>query len=138
VHFTRSTDWGATWTDRKTLVSAGTSLYPWVTAEGSKVAVSLYHSDAAGTPSTVPESAQWFEQYMESSDGGATFGAPQTVDPTVVKSGPVCTGGINCSGDRELLDFQSLTIKGGTSYLTWTRSIDGVSNTELRFARQTG
>jgi hypothetical protein len=138
VHFARSTDWGATWTDRKTLVSAGTSLYPWVAAEGSKVAVSLYHSDAAGTPSTVPESAQWFEQYMESSDGGAAFSAPQTVDPTVVKSGPVCTGGINCSGDRELLDFQSLTIKGGTSDLTWTRSIDGVSNTELRFARQTG
>lgn len=138
VHFARSSDWGATWTDRKALVSAGTSLYPWVAAEGSKVAVSLYHTDAAGTPSTAPESAQWFEQYMESTDGGATFSAPQTVDPTVVKTGPICTGGINCSGDRELLDFQSLTIKGGTSYLTWTRSIDGVSNTELRFARQTG
>jgi hypothetical protein len=138
VHFARSTDWGATWTDRKTLVSAGTSLYPWVAADGSKVAVSLYHTDAAGTPSTAPESAQWFEQYLESTDGGATFSAPQTVDPTVVKTGPICTGGINCSGDRELLDFQSLTVKGGTSYLTWTRSIDGVANTELRFARQTG
>jgi hypothetical protein len=138
VHFARSSDWGATWTDRKTLVSAGTSLYPWVAADGSKVAVSLYHTDAAGTPSNVPESAQWFEQYMESGDGGASFSAPQTVDATVVKSGPICTEGINCSGDRELLDFQSLTVKGGTSYLTWTRSIDGVSNTELRFARQTG
>jgi hypothetical protein len=136
VHFARSADWGATWTDRKALVTAGTSLYPWVAAEGSKVAVSLYHTDAAATPSTAPESAQWFEQYLESSDGGVTFGAPQTVDPTVVKTGPVCTEGINCSGDRELLDFQSLTVKGGTSYLTWTRSIDGVSNTELRFARQ--
>jgi hypothetical protein len=138
LHFARSSDWGATWSDRKTLVSAGTSLYPWVAAEGSKVAVSLYHTDAAGTPSTAPESAQWFEQYMESGDGGATFSAPETVDPTVVKTGPICTGGINCSGDRELLDFQSLTVKGGTSYLTWTRSIDGASNTELRFARQTG
>jgi hypothetical protein len=138
VHFARSADWGATWTDRKALVTAGTSLYPWVAAEGSKVAVSLYHTDAAGTPSTAPETAQWFEQYMESADGGATFGAPQTVDPTVVKTGPICTEGINCSGDRELLDFQSLTVKGGASYLTWTRSIDGVSNTELRFARQTG
>jgi hypothetical protein len=75
---------------------------------------------------------------MESTDGGATFSAPQTVDPTVVKSGPICTEGINCSGDRELLDFQSLTVNGGTSYLTWTRSLDGVSNTELRFAHQTG
>jgi hypothetical protein len=56
----------------------------------------------------------------------------------VVKTGPICTEGINCSGGRELLDFQSLTLKGGTSYLTWTRSLDNVSNTELRFARQTG
>jgi hypothetical protein len=138
VHFARSSDWGATWTDRKALVTAGTSLYPWVASEGSKVAVSLYHTDAAGTPSTAPESAQWFEQYMESTDGGATFSAPATVDPTVVKTGPICTEGINCSGDRELLDFQSLTVSGGVSDLTWTRSIDGVSNTELRFARQTG
>ena len=137
VHFARSADWGATWTDQKALVTAGTPLYPWVAAEGSKVAVSLYHTDAAGTPTTAPESAQWFEQYLESADGGATFGAPQTVDSTVVKTGPICTEGINCSGDRELLDFQSLTVKDGTSYLTWTRSIDGVSNTELRFARQT-
>jgi hypothetical protein len=138
VHFARSNDWGATWTDRKTLVSAGSSLYPWVAAEGSKVAVSLYHSDSAGAPTTVPAGAQWFEQYMESNDGGATFSAPVTVDPTVVKTGPICTEGINCSGGRELLDFQSLTINGGTSYLTWTHSIDNVSNTELRFARQTG
>lgn len=138
VHFARSTDWGATWTDRKTLVSAGASVYPWVASEGSKVAISLYHSDTTGAPSSVPGSAQWFEQYMESTDGGATFSVPQTVDPTVVKSGPICTEGINCSGGRELLDFQSLALKGGVSFLTWTRSIDNVSNTELRFARQTG
>jgi hypothetical protein len=100
--------------------------------------VSLYHTDAAGAPSSVPANAQWFEQYMESSDGGATFGAPQTVDPTVVKTGPICTEGINCSGGRELLDFQALTVSGGASFLTWTRSIDNVANTELRFARQTG
>jgi hypothetical protein len=86
----------------------------------------------------VPESAQWFETYLESTDGGATFSAPETADPTVVKTGPICTEGINCSGGRELLDFQSLTINGGTSYLTWTHSIDNVQDTELRFAKQTG
>jgi hypothetical protein len=138
AHFARSTNWGQTWIDRKTLVSSGTSLYPWVSAEGSKVGYSLYHTDASGTPATVPESAQWFEQYLESTDGGATFTTPQTVDPTVVKTGPVCTGGINCSGDRELLDFQSITVNGGASYLTWTHSLDGASNTEIRFAKQTG
>ncbi len=137
VRYTRSTDWGATWTGLQTLVSAGTSLYPWVDARGPKVSVTLYHDDAAGTPETVPETSQWFESYVESTDGGATFTPLAVVDPVVVKSGPICTGGINCSGDRELLDFQSVAIDGaGRANATWTRSLDGVSDTEIRFARQ--
>ena len=119
------------------LVSGGSSVYPWVAAQGSRVAVSLYHSSTAGAPSSVPESAQWLETYLESTDGGATFTAPETVDPTVVKSGPICTEGTGCSGDRELLDFQSDTIDNqGKANLAWTRSIDGNSDTELRFAKQ--
>jgi len=59
------------------------------------------------------------------------------VDSTVVKSGPICTEGTGCNGDRELLDFQALTLDpAGRANLTWTRSIDGVSNTEIRYARQ--
>src|SRR3954469_9694876 len=137
VKYAQSSDWGATWSAPRVLVSAGTSLYPWVAAQGSKVSVSLYHTDASGTPDTVPESAQWLETSHESTDGGATFPAPETVAPTVVKTGPICTEGTGCSGDRELLDFQSDTIDNqGRANLTWTRSINGVDDTELRFARQ--
>jgi hypothetical protein len=72
-----------------------------------------------------------------STDGGASFSALQTVDPTPVKSGPVCTEGIDCSGDRELLDFQSIAIDpAGRANLTWTRSIDGQSDTQIRFVRE--
>jgi hypothetical protein len=132
-----STDWGATWSAPKTIVSAGTSVYPWVAASGQKVAVSLYHTDGVGEPGTVPESAQWFERYLESTDGGQTFSALQTVDPTAVKSGPICTSGTGCNGDRELLDFQSDTLDGaGRANLAYTRSIDGVSDTQVRFLRE--
>jgi hypothetical protein len=137
IKYAQSSDWGATWSAPRTLVSAGASVYPWVAAQGSKVAISLYHTSTSGTSDTVPDSAQWFETYLESTDGGATFSAPATVDPTVVKTGPICTGGTGCSGDRELLDFQSDTIDpAGRANLTWTRSIDGVADTEIRFARQ--
>jgi hypothetical protein len=137
IKYSQSSDWGATWTAPRTLVSSGASVYPWVAAQGSKVSISLYHTTASGISGNVPESAQWFESYLESVDGGSTFSALETVDPTVVKSGPICTEGTGCSGDRELLDFQSDTIdNAGKANLTWTRSIDGVSDTEIRFAKQ--
>jgi hypothetical protein len=137
IKFSQSSNWGSSWSAPRTLVSSGASVYPWVAAQGSKIAISVYHSDSPGTSGSVPESAQWFETYLESTDGGATFSPPETVDPTPVKSGPICTEGTGCSGDRELLDFQSDTIdNAGKANLTWTRSLDGVSDTELRFAKQ--
>jgi hypothetical protein len=54
-----------------------------------------------------------------------------------VKTGPICTGGINCSAGRELLDFQSVTLDNADKAdLAWTRSIDNVSDTELRFGHE--
>ena len=139
IQFSDSNDWGGTWSAPKTLVSGGASVYPWVAASGSHVAVSLYHTSASGTSESVPESAQWFETYTESTDGGATFSALQTVDPTPVKSGPICTEGTGCSGDRELLDFQSVALDNANlADVAYTRSIDGNSDTELRFAHETG
>lgn len=137
VRFNDSFNWGATWNAPKTLVSSGTSVFPWVDAKGGKIAVSLYQTSDGGTPGSVPESAQWFETYLESTNGGGTFSALQTVDGTPVKSGPICTEGTGCEGDRELLDFQSVAIDAaGHSLVTWTRSINNVDDTEIRFARQ--
>jgi hypothetical protein len=94
-----------------------------VAASGSKVSVSLYAAPSVSTtPDNAPAGTQWFEQYLESVDGGNTFTAPTTVDPTPVKTGPVCTGGINCSGNRELLDFQTVTIDPlGRANVTYAR-----------------
>ncbi|HMH47103.1 MAG TPA: sialidase family protein, partial [Solirubrobacteraceae bacterium] len=132
-----SHDWGATWSAPRTLVSGGASVYPWIAARGSKVAISLYHTSTAGTPDNVPASAQWFETYLESSDAGTTFSAPVSADPTVAKTGPICTEGTGCSANRELGDFQSLTLNNqGIADLTWVRSINNGASTEVRFAHQ--
>jgi len=137
VWLNTSNDFGATWGTPRQIVSSGTSLYPWVAYQGSKVAVSLYHTSASGTPDTVPSNAQWFESYTESIDSGATFSALQTVDSTPVKTGPVCTGGINCSANRELGDFQQVAIDtGGHAVMSYCRSIDNASNTEIRFVKE--
>lgn len=125
VHFSTSPDWGATWTAPRTInTGSGTPVYPWIAAKGAKVAISLYHTSAVGNPQTVPSDAQWFETYLESTDGGATFSAPATIDPTPAKIGVVCTGGISCNGGRELGDFQTVTLdnagKADVSYVRVT------------------
>jgi hypothetical protein len=137
VAYSDSHDWGATWSPPRTLISGGASVYPWIAAQGSKVAISLYHTTTAGTPDKVPATAQWFETYLESTDSGATFSTPVSADPTAAKSGPVCTEGTNCSANRELGDFQSLTLdnKGGAD-LAWVRSINNGASTEVRFTHQ--
>jgi hypothetical protein len=135
VHLSSSADWGATWSAPKTIVGAGTSVYPWVAARGSKVSVSLYWNSTNATPDTTASGASWFESYLESSDGGATFSALSSVDPTAVKTGPVCTGGVNCSGDRQLGDFQSVAIDpAGRANVAYNRVNGAV--TEVRFCRQ--
>jgi hypothetical protein len=141
VGFSKSSDWGATWSAPAYLVSSlagqGGSVYPWVDAKGSKVAVSLYHAATNGAPDSIASGAAWFETYLESTDGGTTFSAPTVADPTAVKTGPICTQGTGCSGNRELLDFQSAAIDGaGKADLAYTHSIDNVSKTELRFVHE--
>jgi hypothetical protein len=136
VAYSDSRDWGATWSAPRTLVSGGASVYPWIAARGSKVAISLYHSSTAGTPDTVPSTAQWFETYLQSTDGGTTFSAPESADTTVAKSGPVCTAGTTCTANRELGDFQSLTLDNqGNADLAWVHSFNG-TRTEVRFSHQ--
>ena len=136
VLVTTSRDFGATWAPARTLVSGGTSVYPWVAYRNGKIAVSLYHTDAAGTPDTVAPNAAWYESYLESTDNGATFSALQTVDPTPAKTGIVCTGGINCADGRQLGDFQQVAIdNAGRAVMSYIRVISG-TNTEVRFVGQ--
>jgi hypothetical protein len=135
IGYSDSHDWGATWSAPRTLVSGGASVYPWIAAKGAKVSISLYHTTTAGTADTVAANAQWFENYLESTDGGTTFSAPAVVDTTPAKVGPICTGGTSCTANRELGDFQSLTLdNSGLADLTWVQSSGG--STEVKFAHQ--
>ena len=64
VQYSRSADFGQTWIPPITLVADGTSVFPWLDARGSKVSVALYHTDAVGTPDTVPPvTTEWVTSY---------------------------------------------------------------------------
>jgi hypothetical protein len=136
VLFTTSSDFGATWATPKTIVSGGANVYPWVAYRGSRVVVSLFHSTTSGTPDSVGSAAKWFESFLDSADNGATWSALATVDATAVKSGPVCTQGIDCSSDRQLGDFQQIALdNAGKAVMTYVHVISG-NNTEIRFVHE--
>jgi hypothetical protein len=98
----------------------------------------MYHNDAVSTPTDMQAGNPWYESYLESNDNGGTWSALQTIDPVPVKTGQICTEGINCTGNRELLDFQSVTIDAnGLANAAYTRSVDNVSTTVIMFVRQT-
>ena len=108
IAFSTSSDWGSTWSTPSTIVSSGTSVYPWVAANGTSVAVSLYNTaTVSATPDAAPSNTHWFASALKSTDAGSTWSSLTTADPTPAKTGPVCTGGTNCSADRELGDFQT-------------------------------
>jgi hypothetical protein len=142
VQISTSSDFGTTWAVPRTLVSSagGTSVYPWVATSGSKVSVSLYHTSATPTgspgPDTVPATAQWFESYLESADGGLTFSSLATIDPTAVKGGPICTQGTGCTANRQLLDFQTVTIDPlGRANVSYARATSATA-VQTMFDRQ--
>jgi len=137
IMYADSVDFGATWKHVKALVVSGTSVYPWVAAKGTKVVVSLFHTDTPGEPATVGQGATWYEKELESTDSGTTFTALQTVDTTPVKIGTICTEGINCAGDRQLGDFQQIALdRAGDANMTWTRVETGQgSDVEVMFAK---
>ncbi|MEC3918824.1 sialidase family protein [Nocardia sp. CDC160] len=137
VRLATSTDWGDTWSAPRTLTTAGTSVYPWVAAKGSKIAISLYWNASESTADTTPADTPWYESYSESTDFGASFTPLTAADPTPVKFGPICTGGSTCGANRELGDFQSVAIDNqGRSDLAYNRSIADGTSVEVRFTRQ--
>ncbi|MHB8244669.1 MAG: hypothetical protein ACYDGN_04815 [Acidimicrobiales bacterium] len=125
VELATSSDFGATWSAPSTLLSesAGTYVYPWVAARGSQAVVSYYNATSGGsnlagsTPDGAPSSTLWYENALgltiNSFGAGSssyTSTPPLAADTTPVKNGPVCTQGAACSGNRQLLDFQSVAL----------------------------
>jgi len=135
--FTTSNDFGATWAPAQTIVNTGTSAYPWVDYRNGKIAISLYHNDAVATQDTTPSGSPWTIDYIESTDGGTTFTALAAADPVAVKTEPICSGGINCSANRELGDFQQVAIdNAGHSIISYDRSLDNASDVQVRIVKQ--
>lgn len=110
IRLASSYDGGVTWTLEKNIYSSGRSQFPWIAAEGGKVAVAWYAAEGyLGDPNTASTSVAWSVKYAESTDNGATYSTPINA-VNVVRKGNICTQGLTCQSGRDLGDFLQVTI----------------------------
>jgi hypothetical protein len=116
-----ASDWEihfASWNGSKwsKAITVGHGLYPWITAHTpGKVDIGWYSAQRGGyigDPNNgAHANAVWdvdFAQSVNALSSAPTFTAP--VQAAIgAKKGNVCTQGTNCSADRDLLDFMSIT-----------------------------
>jgi hypothetical protein len=111
----RSTNWGDTWSAPLLVSGSDSAVMPWLDARAGKVALAYYGKVGS----------DWFLRYTESTDGGVTYSAPVTADPTRVKHANPCLNGTGCNGDRELGDFLQVAIDAnGKANIAYVRSTE--------------
>jgi hypothetical protein len=117
----------------------GSRVFPWIVANGTGALNIAYYETTGSTesPDNVDAGIPWNVRMTQVT--GATTPTPTITNVTVaanVHAGPVCTLGIECSGNtRVLLDFLGITLdpNTGNAYVVYTRD-PGV----VMFAKQTG
>jgi hypothetical protein len=110
VYLWVSHDQGATWT-RHTVnpPDLKANVLPALAGGLGKdqVAVGWYGTATSGDPSNAAN--EWRYYAATSTDGGNSFDRA-TITPTPYHYGKICTGGITCTGGRNLLDFSSIAV----------------------------
>jgi hypothetical protein len=132
---------GSAWSNP---VTVGHGVYPWITAQApGKVDIAWYSAERSGyigDSNAAPATAVWdvdFVQSVNALGATATFTAPVQA-ATGAKSGPICTKGIGCSGDRELGDFMSIAHDNNGNALISYVSVPSAGQSLVRFVAQNG
>lgn len=140
ILLSHSKDKGARWTEPLRVDADGTAVQPWIEAAGpGEVALVWYGSNTTALSDSATDAA-WHVRMARSWD--ATHVTPTfertTVTPEPVRVGPICTVGIACDGNRDLLDFFQVKLdRQGYAHVIYADTESG-SGTTAFYARQVG
>jgi hypothetical protein len=135
VYTATSGDHGATWTCSGR-ISAATphAIFPWLVATSAGVDLVYYGEIGSGSTGT------WYVEMAQNPTSTVTgWGTPHAV--VAVHKGPVCEGGINCTGGRQLYDdFGIDTDPAGWAHIAYSHDAPalGGTGTYTGYAVQTG
>ncbi|HEX6702830.1 MAG TPA: sialidase family protein [Gaiellaceae bacterium] len=147
VYYTYSTDRGTTWVAPIPLTQEAndSAVMPWMVAGDSGRVDLVYYKANSGLNSNVGFDANgqpmvwnvYFAQSLNALNGGKDFKSVQISDhPNHL--GGICTAGLSCSGDRDLLDFFTVDIDHlGAANVVWADdNTTRGSDTRNKFSRQ--
>ena len=147
VYYTFSTDRGTTWAAPIPLTqeSNDSAVMPWMVAGDSGRVDLVYYKANSGLNSNVGFDSSgnpmvwnvYFAQSLNALNKGSNFRSVQISDhPNHL--GGICTAGLSCSGDRDLLDFFTVDIDHlGAANVVWADdNTSRGSDTRNKFARQ--
>jgi len=115
IYYTFSTTGGTTWAPPINLTPErnDSAVFPWMVAgDAGQVDIVYYKSNSGVNSNFAPPTTVWnvyFGQSQNALNTGPNFKSVQvSAEPNHL--GQLCTNGLNCSGDRDLLDFLTVDI----------------------------
>jgi hypothetical protein len=115
IYYTYSTDGGVHWVTPINLTGEAndSAVFAWMVAgDPGRVDLVYYKSNNGENSNTAPPDTVWnvyFAQSMNALNPGPNFKSVQvSAEPNHI--GGLCTGGLSCSGDRDLLDFITVDV----------------------------
>ena len=147
VYYTYSTDRGTTWVPPIPLTQEAndTAVMPWMVAGDAGRVDLVYYKANSGINSNIGFDSNdnpmvwnaYFGQSLNALNTGSNFKSVQISDhPNHL--GGICTAGLSCSGDRDLLDFFTVDIDHlGAANVVWADdNTSRGSDTRNKFSRQ--
>ncbi len=115
IYYTFSTTGGTSWAPPINLTPEknDSAVFPWMVAgDAGNVDLVFYKSNSGINSNFQPPTTVWnvyFAQSQNALNTGSNFKTVQvSAEPNHV--GQLCTNGLNCSGDRDLLDFLTVDV----------------------------
>jgi hypothetical protein len=131
VYVASSSDHGDTWTCSTPVSTTAQAIFPWIVATSAGEDLVYYGSPTSGSGQTW---SVYFAQNPAQSVSGWT-----TTQLMPVHTGPVCEGGVSCTGGRQLLDdFAVDTDQSGWAHIAYSHDSPdlGGSSTYTGYAVQ--
>ncbi|MGH8859655.1 MAG: hypothetical protein ACRDVG_00210, partial [Jatrophihabitantaceae bacterium] len=113
VYVAESTDHGGTWTCSGAVSTGGQSIFPWIVATSAGEDLVYYGAVGSGASQT------WYVYFAQNLTQSVSGWSTTQLMP--VHTGPVCEGGVSCTGGRQLLDdFGVDTDQSGWAHIAYS------------------